>query len=366
MTQDLLETVVTVINRRPHKFFVNVLDLHASSAGLQGRTTKAYHFADTGRSEATSDLTFDLKVTWQLIHSYYPSDERGLHNAAIAFGLESIRKSPEQREFLYTTDEHKRIMKLQRSEGAKLRKEILTFIFRVNELWPLEPVSPIDLQDNMIGSDDSGGQWLNQLFGAGLLDDSPGFKKHCAARGAPNITAYRIAANAWKEIRDEIDPNSELTENKFYKLVDLEIEKEGPFAFVIMPFKEKEFPQAIYEQVIKPAVEENLQCSCVRNDEDLWPGKLDDKFYSHIVKCRFLIAELTTENPNVVYELGIAHARNKEVIMLVDKKHKGGKLSFDYDKFGTIFYSGDDELRKRLEDTVRSLGDKVGLPARVE
>jgi hypothetical protein len=219
----------------------------------------------------------------------------------------------------------------------------------------------------MIGSNEDTRNWLNRLADEGLLERVRGFKKHSRARGKPDTQAYRIAAESSEKVARKLNlaTNKSIYQpNSFYKLVDLEVEQKGPFAFVIMPFKDTEFTQNIYEDVIKPSVEKNLNCTCIRNDEDIWPGQLDDKFYSHICKCQFLIAELSTENPNVVYELGLAHALSKEVIMLVNKKYHPNKLSFDYDKFGTIFYHNDDDLKSRLGDIVRSLGSKLGIPKR--
>jgi nucleoside 2-deoxyribosyltransferase len=38
--------------------------------------------------------------------------------------------------------------------------------------------------------------------------------------------------------------------------------------------------------------------------------------WNHINKARIIIADLTTRNPNVFYEVGIAHALGKDVILL--------------------------------------------------
>ncbi|MCF6154676.1 MAG: hypothetical protein E3K36_05370 [Candidatus Brocadia sp.] len=42
--------------------------------------------------------------------------------------------------------------------------------------------------------------------------------------------------------------------NRYYQ--EIKIEAVEPFCFIIMPFKQKEFPQRIYTEVIKPLVEE--------------------------------------------------------------------------------------------------------------
>jgi hypothetical protein len=368
MSNNLWEKLITVIDTRPHKFFVRMAEVQPSSLDHFGQIPIVYIFEETNQSNQAQKLQFVVKVTRQLIQSQFSSNEHGLHNAAISFGLFSIRKEPDKIEFMLTTDEFDRLQKIRLNSGPALRKEVLRFIYTINELWPDESVSHIDLQDNMIGADKEGGDWLNRLTDEGLLERVRRFKEHSRARGKPDTVAFRIAPKARKEVIAELNPSTDdsmLPSNHFYMLVDLEVEKKGPFAFVIMPFKESEFPQRVYEDIIRPAVENTLECACVRNDEDLWPGQLDDKFYSHIRRCQFLIAELTTENPNVVYELGIAHALNKDVIILVDKTRRGErKLSFDFDKFGTIFYSSEEELESFLTRSLGSLAERLKIQIR--
>jgi len=365
MPENLWDTLITVIRGRPHKFVISLQELGVSSQDLRSAIPRVYNFEGSGQSNPNENLRFTVKVTDELIPPNIFTNEAALHDAVVSFGLESIRRAPDEREFVFTTKEFKRIRELPRKEGQELRVEILKFIYTANELWPSESVSSVDLQDNLIGTKEDTRHWLVRLQNEGLLEDARGFKKHSRARGKPDTKAYRIAAKARKEVINEINPVAEDIEypaNKFYILVDLEVEQKGPFVFVIMPFKDSEFTQQVYDLVIRPSVENNLECTCVRNDEDVWPGQLDDKFYSHIRKCQFLIAELSTENPNVVYELGLAHAFNKEVILLVDQHRRNGRLSFDYDKFGAIFYSNKEELLSRLQTSVRSLGTKLGIP----
>jgi len=40
------------------------------------------------------------------------------------------------------------------------------------------------------------------------------------------------------------------------------------------------------------------------------------QIWVYILNARVLIAELTGKNPNVFYELGLAHAQGKDVILL--------------------------------------------------
>ncbi|MEZ5360118.1 MAG: hypothetical protein R3F48_14980 [Candidatus Zixiibacteriota bacterium] len=365
MVVTLWEILLTIIDSRPHKFAIKKQS-EISEDDFRRDIVRVYSFQGTGQAVQNNNINFLVKVTEETVRFHFWNNDMALHNYVIAFGLYSIRKTPQNSEFVLTTDEYRNFLQLPIKEGPELRYEILEFIYTVNSYWPDECISPVNLQDNLIGNNDQSGKWLNTLEKQGLLIQQ-GFREHSRARGKADTAAYCIRPEAIQDVLKEMSVQSmdmSFHNNKFYKLVDLEVERKGPFAFVIMPFKKEEFDQSIYNDLIKPVVENTIDCKCIRNDEDVWPGQLDDKFYSHICKCNFLIAELTTENPNVVYELGLAHAFNKEIIILVDKKKREKKLSFDFDKFGAIMYSTIEELQTCLADTVKSLGIKLGIPCK--
>ena len=70
--------------------------------------------------------------------------------------------------------------------------------------------------------------------------------------------------------------------------------------------------QQIYEPAIKKA-----GLLAVRADADIFgTGKIIDQIWSGINAAKVLVAELTTRNPNVFYELGLAHALNKPVVLV--------------------------------------------------
>jgi hypothetical protein len=83
--------------------------------------------------------------------------------------------------------------------------------------------------------------------------------------------------------------------------------------FVIMPFDD-EF-NAIYSKIIKPTVE-RFDIVCRRKDEYPSVGGLSTGIVSYIANASFIIADVTSNNPNVYYELGIADSLEKTVILL--------------------------------------------------
>lgn len=76
--------------------------------------------------------------------------------------------------------------------------------------------------------------------------------------------------------------------------------------FVIMPFKAP--LDEVYLDVIKPAIETPpVSLRCIRADEIYTTGTVLGGIWEEIQKSRLIISDLTNRNPNVFYELGLAH-----------------------------------------------------------
>ncbi|MED2985195.1 hypothetical protein P4311_28025 [Bacillus thuringiensis] len=91
------------------------------------------------------------------------------------------------------------------------------------------------------------------------------------------------------------------------------------------------------------------------------PGSINQQVIEKILESDLAIANLTTLNPNVMYELAIRHAVRKPVIQILQKGTK--KLPFDVIEERTIFYendmSGVIELSKSLREMLPlALDDK--------
>lgn len=90
-------------------------------------------------------------------------------------------------------------------------------------------------------------------------------------------------------------------------------QKTKPFAFVLMPFSSE------FEDVYKLGIKEaaiNCDILAQRLDEQLFNEGMLDRIYRQIDVADFVIADLSERNPNVFYELGYAHARDKICILL--------------------------------------------------
>jgi hypothetical protein len=123
--------------------------------------------------------------------------------------------------------------------------------------------------------------------------------------------------------------------------------------FVLMPFEEK--LRAVYEDHMRRVVE-SKGLSCTRADDIMSTGLITRDIWEKINRARFLIADLTGKNPNVFYELGIAHALGKEVILITQNIEY---VPFDLKALRCIIYSftprGMTEMEGKLLRTIEEI-----------
>lgn len=106
-----------------------------------------------------------------------------------------------------------------------------------------------------------------------------------------------------------------------------------PLCFVLMPFGEKPDGSGgtvnfdpVYTEVIRPAVEA-AGMQPLRADEEMEGGIIHKPMFERLVLCEYAVADLTTANANVFYELGIRHAARPYSTVLIFAE--GLRLPFD-------------------------------------
>ncbi|AUN31352.1 hypothetical protein C0V82_14735 [Niveispirillum cyanobacteriorum] len=119
--------------------------------------------------------------------------------------------------------------------------------------------------------------------------------------------------------------------------------------FVIMGFGKKLDPASgrlldlnkTYECIIKPAVE-RAGMRCVRADEVMHSGLIDNEMYSLLLKADLVIADISTGNPNALYELGVRHTMRPYSTIIM--KELDGNIYFDLSHNNIFQYKhmGDD------------------------
>ena len=90
-----------------------------------------------------------------------------------------------------------------------------------------------------------------------------------------------------------------------------------------------------FNEIVKPAA---TQCGfeCIRGDEILESGMIDRSMYGLLYAADLVIADISTYNPNALYELGIRHALKKFSTIII--KENQGKLPFDINHNKTFCY----------------------------
>lgn len=112
----------------------------------------------------------------------------------------------------------------------------------------------------------------------------------------------------------------------------------------------------VYEIILAPIVQE-LGYEAIRADKINHPGIITSQIIDHLVKDDLVIADLTGNNPNVLYELAVRHTVQKPVIQIMSS---GEKLPFDIGQNRTIFFDYKDlksaeSLKKSLREQIISI-----------
>lgn len=116
-----------------------------------------------------------------------------------------------------------------------------------------------------------------------------------------------------------------------------------------------------YKNIIQPAVESS-GFQCIRADEIQDSGLIDKSMYALLMQADLVVADISTYNPNAIYELGIRHAVKPYTTIVL--KEKDGKIPFDLDHTRIFKYShlgvdiGADEA-KRCQKELSVLIDRT-------
>lgn len=120
-----------------------------------------------------------------------------------------------------------------------------------------------------------------------------------------------------------------------------------------MPFAEQY--REVYQEVYKPVCAKN-GIDCWRVDELARPGSITRDIVEGILDADILIADLTSRNPNVFYELGIAHSVGNKTIMTTQSL---SDVPFDIANYRILTYeqsiTGSKKLAVELERAIHEL-----------
>ena len=134
--------------------------------------------------------------------------------------------------------------------------------------------------------------------------------------------------------------------------VVIELEEIKNECFVVMPFHS--VFNSEYEKVIRPAIEAAGLVS-VRGDEIYTHQAIVEDIWYSIRKARVVVAELSGRNPNVMYEIGLAHAIGKPIVLITRNEDD---VPFDLRALRYVFYDLNEPdwgtyLRNQLTDILK-------------
>ena len=119
--------------------------------------------------------------------------------------------------------------------------------------------------------------------------------------------------------------------------------------FIVMPFGDEEL-QIVYEDFLKPVLENEIGFHVERGDDVFGSNVIMDDIRTSIESADLIIADLTGKNANVFYEVGICHAIEKPVLLLAQSMDD---VPFDLRHRRVLLYSYSPRGCKRLELSLR-------------
>ncbi len=122
--------------------------------------------------------------------------------------------------------------------------------------------------------------------------------------------------------------------------------------FVLMPFTVE--LTEIYQTFVKPTIESPEFGLICRRADDIKSNKaIIQDVWKSLCEARLVIADLSGLNPNVMYELGIAHTLGKETVLIYQRGEEI-KFPFDLSHIRRIEYDNNATGGKKLEGELRA------------
>ena len=119
--------------------------------------------------------------------------------------------------------------------------------------------------------------------------------------------------------------------------------RQRPLCFVIMPFGQKRDPAGgsiidfdrIYKNALEPAIKD-ADMDPIRADEERTGGIIHKPMFERLLLCDYAVADLTTANANVFYELGVRHTARPSTTLTIFAKHQ--PIPFDVNYLRSLPY----------------------------
>lgn len=171
----------------------------------------------------------------------------------------------------------------------------------------------------------------------------------------------------WKDLnhlllssqRFETNNSKEVAPSEFLAAVGIresELKIDPKLVLMLTPFS-SDFDES-YKTVVEACRKIGLRC--VRGDEEEAHGDILTHILRLMVQSRLVIANIGSRNPNVYYELGIAHALDKPTILISETI---SDVPFDIQSKRILVYRTRDELENTLPEV---LARALAAPTKTE
>lgn len=120
----------------------------------------------------------------------------------------------------------------------------------------------------------------------------------------------------------------------------------------LMPFNNRF--NKIYDNIKLVSKDQNYTCQ--RSDEEYIASNTNLRKYiiELILKAKIVVAVLDGRNPNVFYEIGIAHSMGKLVLLLANVNN-ASEIPVDFQANRLILYNDMRDLREKLSKTIKAV-----------
>lgn len=128
--------------------------------------------------------------------------------------------------------------------------------------------------------------------------------------------------------------------------------------FIIQPFDKGTYDKR-YRDVFEPAIKD-AGLDPYRVDRDYQVKVPIEEIEKNIREAEICFAEITTDNPNVWYELGFAFACKKNVVLVCESLERKGKFPFDIQHRQIINYTSEstsdfNDLKNEITSRIKAL-----------
>jgi hypothetical protein len=239
---------------------------------------------------------------------------------------------------------------IQMVDPTGRERRIIPLIYRDADIpLRLRSLVYIDFRGNF----DSAFQALLVGLSKRLSDPPPPQPEEIARPGETPLLEEVISLN--RQILSLITASASQPRRQKYNLFgEFGVTEDPDLCFVLMPFGPK-WSRPLFDKHILPVCTRE-GFSALRADDIYGVRGIMQDVWVHINRARLIVADLTTRNPNVFYEVGLAHALGKDVILTTQTMDD---VPFDLRAVRCVVYSleldGPQSFQTDLAKTIKSV-----------